>query len=122
MNVGERIKARREELGLSQGDLAKRMGISRQAVSKAELHGGDITQKKIEKFADALHISADFLLYGETHFIVETPKTSEELTREMKKRVDKYAQMIEIMEKFETLSDDRKELVIRMIDSWSKKN
>lgn len=121
MNVGERIKQRREELGLSQGDLAKRMGVSRQAISKAEKHGGDITQKKIEKFADALHISADFLLYGETKFIVGAPMTSEELNDEMMKRVEKYDQMIEIMEKFEHLSDDRKELVIRMIDSWSKK-
>lgn len=55
MTVGERIKLRRIELGLSQEELAKRMGYSgKTSVSKAETSGDGVTTTKIAKFADAL--------------------------------------------------------------------
>ena len=62
MTVGERIKARREELHLSQGDLAKLMNVSRQAISKAELHDNNITTDKVRKFASALGVSESYLM------------------------------------------------------------
>ncbi len=61
MTVGERIKQRREELGLSQGDLAKKMNVSRQAISKAELHDNNITTEKVSKFAKALNCTEALL-------------------------------------------------------------
>lgn len=123
MNIGNRIKARREELGMSQGDLAKKMGVSRQAISKAESHDGNITTDKAERFAKALDISVAFLLYGDTEHIV-LPKSREEyldLSDDMRERVDKYDMTIEVIEKFEKLPDDRKRLVLRLLDTWGIK-
>ena len=40
MTLGERIAYHRNRLGLSQGELAGRMNVSRQAVSKWETDGG----------------------------------------------------------------------------------
>ena len=37
MTLGEKIQALRTDIGLSQEDLAERLGVSRQAVSKWEL-------------------------------------------------------------------------------------
>ena len=62
MTVGQRIRKRREELDLSQGDLAKLMSVSRQAVSKAELHDDNITTDKVTKFANALGVTESYLM------------------------------------------------------------
>lgn len=62
MTVGDRIKDLRERLGMSQGDLAKKMGISRQAVSKAENHGDNITTPKVSKYAKALGCTEAYLM------------------------------------------------------------
>lgn len=55
MTVGERIKKRREELGLSQSELAKKMGYAgKSTVCRAETYGNNITTDKIRKYAKAL--------------------------------------------------------------------
>ena len=57
-NTGERIKNRREELGLSQTELAKRMGYSsKSAVSRTENAGDDVGTTRVYKFASALRCS-----------------------------------------------------------------
>ena len=55
MQIGDRIKARRIELGLTQDELAKKLGYkSRSTINKIELNINDITQPKIIDFAAAL--------------------------------------------------------------------
>lgn len=55
-DLGEKIKRRREELGISQEKLAKRMGYtSRSSINKIE-NGRPISQKIIIKLAEALEI------------------------------------------------------------------
>lgn len=66
MTVGERIKAQRESLNLSQGELASIMGVTRQAISKAELHDSNITTEKIRKFAKALNCTEAYLMGWES--------------------------------------------------------
>lgn len=63
MTVGERIKQRREELGLSQMQLAIRMGYkTRTAVSRAETSGDEIGAARVKKFAIALGVSPSYLM------------------------------------------------------------
>lgn len=63
MGVGERIKQRRKELGISQDELAKRMGYtSRSTIAKIESGANDVTQSNIVKFADVLNTSIAFLM------------------------------------------------------------
>ena len=58
-----RIRARREELGMSQDDLAKKMGYkSRSSINKIELGENDIPQSKIEAFAKALETTTSWLM------------------------------------------------------------
>lgn len=48
MAIGDRIKRRREELGLSQEELAKKVGYkSRSSVNKIEVDGRGLPQSKI---------------------------------------------------------------------------
>lgn len=63
MNLGSRIKKKREELNLSQEDLAKRLGYkSRSTINKIELGKNDITQHKIVAFAEALNTTPAYLM------------------------------------------------------------
>jgi Predicted transcriptional regulator with C-terminal CBS domains len=61
--LARRIKQKREQLGLSQEELAKRLGYkSRSTINKIELGINDIPQSKIKLFADALETSPTYLL------------------------------------------------------------
>lgn len=63
MTVGNRIKQRRIELGLTQTELAERMGYSgKTSVCAAENCGDNITTTKVKKFADALGVSSRYLM------------------------------------------------------------
>lgn len=62
MTVGERIKSKRVELGLSQDELAKRCGYkSRSSINKIEL-SRDLPLRKVVQMAKALGCSATYLM------------------------------------------------------------
>ncbi len=55
MTIGDRISKRRKEIGLTQDELAKKMGYkSKAAISKIETNVNDITQSTVVKIAEAL--------------------------------------------------------------------
>lgn len=63
MNIGDRIKARRVQLGLSQEELAARLGYkSRSTINKIELGVNDITQSKVSAIAKALDTTSAYLM------------------------------------------------------------
>lgn len=63
MKLYERIKHRREELGMSQDELAKKLGYkSRSTIAKIEKGENDITQSKISAFAKALNTTPSYLM------------------------------------------------------------
>jgi ribosome-binding protein aMBF1 (putative translation factor) len=52
--IGERIAARREQLHLTQGQVAERAGIRQSDISRIERGKANPTQATLEKVADAL--------------------------------------------------------------------
>ena len=61
--VGERIRNRRKELGLSQGELASRLGLkSKSTVCKIERGEDNLTTDTIAKYADALQTSPAYIM------------------------------------------------------------
>lgn len=62
-NIGSRIKSRREELGMSQEELAHRIGYkSRSSINKIELGVYALTQSKIKAIADALLTTPSYIM------------------------------------------------------------
>lgn len=58
-NLGQKIKKRREELGLSQEDLAKILGYKHKSpINKIELGAADVPRAKVPAFAKALGMTA----------------------------------------------------------------
>lgn len=63
MAIGNRIKARREELGLTQQQLADRLGYkSKATINKIEMGINGISQRRIVDFANALQTSIEYLM------------------------------------------------------------
>ena len=63
MFIGNNIKRARELKGLTQDELAKRMGYkSRSTIARIENGDNDVSQSKLKKLADILDVSIDFLL------------------------------------------------------------
>jgi len=63
MTIGDRIRIRREQLQLSQDDLAKKLGYkSRSSINKIELGGQNLTQSKIKAIADALDTTPSYIM------------------------------------------------------------
>lgn len=66
MTLGERIAYYRGKLGLSQGELAEQLGVSRQAVSKWETDAGLPDLERLIALSRLYHITLDELVKGET--------------------------------------------------------
>ena len=61
--IGERIRDRRELLGLSQEDLARMIGYtSRSSINKIETGAQQLRQSKIKAVADALDTTVNYIL------------------------------------------------------------
>lgn len=63
MTIGQRIKQRREELAMSQDELAKKIGYkSRSSINKIELDLYNLKQYKIKAIADALETTPSYIM------------------------------------------------------------
>lgn len=68
MDLGSRIKTEREKLNLSQDELAQRMNISRQAISKWETRKSYPDIEKILQLSNIFNLSLDELVKGDKDF------------------------------------------------------
>ena len=66
MNIGERIMALRKEKNISQTELAKRLNVSRQAVSKWEQGTSSPDTERLIQLAEILGTEVEYLATG-TH-------------------------------------------------------
>ena len=63
LSIGDRIRIRREELEMSQDELAKRLGYkSRSSITKIEKDGRELPQKKIADIARALQTTPAYIM------------------------------------------------------------
>ena len=77
MTLGERIAYYRGKLGLSRGELAEQLGVSRQAVSKWETDAGLPDLERLIALSRLYHITLDELVKGESP--EETAEAPEEI-------------------------------------------
>lgn len=66
MNIGEKLKIIRKDRGLTQEKLSDITKISIASIQRYELGKRQPTMKTVNKFAEALEVSIDELILGET--------------------------------------------------------
>ncbi len=64
--LGERVSKKRKELGLSQTDLANKVGVSYAQIGRYETKGVQPPAEVLNKIADELNTSIDYLINGES--------------------------------------------------------
>lgn len=84
MDIGQRIKLRREELGIGQRELAEKLGYKNNStLSGIESGKVDLTQSRITAIAKALDVTPGWLMGWEE----EKPAETSELSEKQKKVV-----------------------------------
>lgn len=117
MNLGKKIKLRREELGFSQEELAKKLGYkSRSTINKIELGINDITQHKIVAFAEALQTTPSYLMGWE-----EAPEyTKEDAVSDIFIRLRADSKFLEATEILYSLNEQQLDAVITMLSPFKQ--
>ena len=62
MTIGEKIRARREELGMTTEELGKLIGVQRSAITKYEKDKVDLKSRQLQAIANALNVPPVALL------------------------------------------------------------
>ena len=103
MELYQRIRKRREELGLSQEELAQKMGYkSRSSINKIEMGENDIPQSKIVQFARALNTTPAYLMGWE-----DNPDQKEKSPAEAEDLVNGDPELTESLEELRTRDEMR---------------
>lgn len=109
--IGFRIRRRREELRISQDELARRTGYSgRTAISKIEKSVNGIPQDKVTMFAKALQTTELYLIGT-----VDDPNmTTEEIIRADRiKQLSRGDQLL--IERYHSADDEKKRLIAYLL-------
>ncbi len=93
MTLGERIRERRQELGLTQDDLAKALKVTPQHISAIETDKRAPSLDFLVKLARELKITTDYLLAGE-EAIVQPTISSIKADRKLSSRARKALVML----------------------------
>lgn len=75
MNLNSRLKEVRLNLGLSQEDFGKKIGLTRSAVSKLETNSRGVTKQTIKTISREFNVNENWLKTGEGNMFIELSKS-----------------------------------------------
>jgi transcriptional regulator with XRE-family HTH domain len=107
MNIGERIKELRSAKKLTQSELADLVGLSYIQVGRYETHKSTPSADVLQKLAQALDTSTDFLMKGSQDEVVSAQLTDKELLKQFRE--------------VEQLNADDKHLIKTFLDAFLTK-
>lgn len=115
MEVGERIKLRREELNITQEELAKMVGYtSRSSVAKVESNANGMVQSKLVAFANALQTTPAYLLGWEE----EEQYKKEDAITDIFKRLREDKTFLEASQILYELNEEQLQGVITLLSTF----
>ena len=103
-SLGNRIKELRKQKSWSQNDLAKKAGISYAQLSRYEIKGSQPPAEVLNKLAEALDTTVDFLINGDTS--------------EKAKSTLKDAELLQQFKAVEQMSDDDRTVIKKVIGAF----
>ena len=119
MTVGDRIRKHRELSGISQTDLAEKIGVSKQTLYKYEKNViTNIPSDKIEEIAKVLNVSESCLMGWENKDIELI--NEEEKGKSLAKLIANE-NMLDAVVKLSKLQPGDKEMVVNLINSLYEK-
>lgn len=126
LQLYKNIKKYRNKLGMTQTDLAKKMGYAdKSMIAKIEKGAVDLPQSKIIAFADALNTTPSELMgwddspLGDYNENIEYLKDKPELL-ELYKEIVANDQLVLLFDKARKLSPQDLEQILKIIDTFNK--
>lgn len=114
MTIGERIRDRRKELGLSQKELAEKMGFKTpSSICKAETIKNNPTMDSVREFAKALNTTPEYLLGW------KEADTAKKESAELAAMVTVNRDLQHVVRTYLKLSDKDRQAVSALMDSLS---
>ena len=104
MDFKDRLKQTRKAKGISQSNLANSIGVHVTNISRYERGENKPTSQVLSKLADALAVSADFLMSGSTNDVAQNSISDKALLEQFKK--------------VEQLPQNKKALVMEFLDAF----
>lgn len=102
MKIGDRIKYRREQLGMSQDELARRLGYkSRSSINKIEKDASGLPQTKIAAIANVLETTPAYIMGWE-----ETKKKND-IASDIAVRLVKDSEFLSVVEVISKLNPEQ---------------
>ena len=118
MNIGMKIRELRLEKGMTQEELAHKVGYkSRVSINKIELQR-DVPIKKVALIAEALGVEPSYIMgWEDSKKELYSTKNAQLLAK-----YAKNSRKMQYLEKFDSLSNRNKELVCSIIDTLSSQS
>ena len=96
--IGEKIKARRQKLGLTQEQLAEQCEISVSFIAHIERGTKSLSLDTAVKISNAMHISLDYLLFNSAndyHLVLSA--LDSELANYSQEQIDRFLKIVKIL-------------------------
>lgn len=100
-STAQRLRWAREQAGLSQGQVARMLGLHRPTISQIEAGKRDIKSHEVAQFADLYEVKDDWLIRGAEAITDDVDPRVEVAARELKKLrsqdLDKIMDLIRVL-------------------------
>lgn len=117
MTIGDRIRRKRIELGMSQEELADKLGFkSRSSVNKIEKDARNLTQSRIKAIADVLQTTPEYIMGWDE----PVPTDSYYMDNEVKEYAETLKNNAGMRILFDTCKDATPEELLTIIDMVRK--
>lgn len=103
-SLGDRIKELRKQKNWSQNELAQKAGVSYAQLSRYEIKGSQPPAEVLNKLADALDTTVDYLINGDTN--------------EKAKSTLKDAELLQQFKAVEQMNDDDRSVIKKVIGAF----
>ncbi len=103
-SLGDRIKELRKQKGWSQNELSQQAGVSYAQLSRYEIKGSQPPAEVLNKLANALDTTVDFLINGDTN--------------EKAKSTLKDAELLQQFKAVEQMDDDERNVIKKVIGAF----
>jgi transcriptional regulator with XRE-family HTH domain len=103
-DLGKRIQELRKQAGLSQTELANKIGVSYPQMSRYEVKGVQPPADVLKKLADALNTSVDYLISGDTE--------------EKAKATLKDSKLLNLFKAVEGMNEEDKTVITKLISAF----
>ena len=114
MQIGERIKRRRQELEWSQRELADKMGYNHSTITRIETGKIDISQSRVIQFSEVLGVSIAYLMGWEEE------EQKNDLIAEVIVKMRTDNTFMSVVENLYKLDKDKLETINQMLNTLFK--